>query len=132
MCYEVVFGKFGKYLFDNTIPEVTFGTNGNTTWELEHTTTVSLTDAPSGLNDSTFKYLWTQSATAPTKAQFETENNTFANGDTITTPSGVSGNDWLLWIYAEDTLGNSQTVGSKSFYFDNTAPTIETNQNSNT
>ena len=107
---------------DSTGPTVTFGTNGSTTYSKTKSTTVKATDSYSAV--STIKYQWNQSTTAPTSF-----GGTVTNGGTVN-GSGVTGNNWYLWIQATDALGNVTTVRSNAFYFDNTAPTITASNNS--
>ena len=36
-----------------------------------------------------------------------------------------SGDDWILWVYAEDTLGNSKILCSNEFWLDNELPSVQ-------
>ena len=103
----------GPYVFDNTAPEVIFGTNGGENWAKTHSTTVTADDA------TTIKYVWTQSTTEPEDDEFVTEID---SGDTVekSTDSG----EWYLWVYVEDEYGNTGKYHSNVFRFDNTAPVI--------
>ena len=104
---------------DTTAPTVTFGTNGNTTYDKSQSTTVTVTDSGSGVNTSSLKYQWTQSTTAPAESTFST---TFTSGKAITKNTGT-GSNWYLWILAKDNAGNKTIKRSNAFYLDNTAPT---------
>ncbi len=112
---------------DNTVPTVTFGTNGNTTYKKSQSTTVTVADSLSGVNTSTLKYQWTQSTTAPLENTFST---TFINGQAVTKSDGT-GNNWYLWILAKDNSGNSTIIKSNAFYLDNTVPTVTFGTNGN-
>lgn len=103
---------------DHTGPTISFGTNG-INYAKSGSTVVSVNDA-SGVKVA--KYQWTTSQTTPAATAFTT---TFPSGNTISTPSGVTGT-YYLWIYAEDSKGNNTIIGSKSFAIDNTAPSCST------
>jgi len=104
---------------DKIVPTVTFGTNGNATYAKSRNTTVTASDN-AAINTSSLKYQWTTSSTAPTEASFSTS---FANGGTITSPAGVTGN-YYLWILAKDTSNNTSIISSNIFSLDNTNPII--------
>ena len=143
---------YGPYIFDNTAPNVEFDPNGNPSWQKEQTTTVTIKENPytvdaeaetageSGIKKDALKYVWRKASEGtPTKEQItetltvqdtytETLDNT--KGTTIQiqrpiTKNTDSDDDWLLWVYVEDTLGNSNIVSSEAFWLDNTKPTIE-------
>jgi prepilin-type N-terminal cleavage/methylation domain-containing protein len=100
---------------------VNFSLDGSTTWARTRQTTVTVSDAISGVNTSTLRHLWTTSSTQPADALFTT---TFTNGATLTSPSGVTG-AYYLWIRGSDVTGNGPTyVRSNVFNLDNTAPVI--------
>lgn len=114
---------FGKYVFDNKAPTITFGTDGSTTYKKSQSTTVTATDnGEAGIDLNSLKYQWTQSTTAPGESSF---SSTFSNGGTITKSDGNWG--WYLWILAKDNLGNTTIQRSNAFYIDNTSPVIELN-----
>lgn len=106
---------------DKTGPTIRFETNGNTTYKNEQGSKVIVTD-PSGINESTLRYVWTQSKTQPNIEEFETwfENNTNIVNNTET------GNNWYIWGMAKDSLGNVSYKRSEAFYLDNTPPTAPT------
>jgi hypothetical protein len=108
---------------DNIAPTVAFGTNGNTTWAKSRSTTVTVSDAHTGVNISSLKYLWNTSTTQPSEASFITA---FANGGTITSPASVTGS-YYLWILAKDNAGNTTITRTNVFNIDNTAPVITMN-----
>ena len=118
---------------DKTSPSVTFAPNTNTTYAKTQSTEVTITDANSGLASNTLKYAWSNNGeTAPTNLA-TTGGTAFTLTDskaTITTPNNLDGT-YYLWIYAEDSLGNSSTVQSGAFNLDNTAPTCNVSINSN-
>lgn len=126
--------NFQEIYIDNTAPEVSFGTNGSTTYAKSVSTTVTVTDKPdvtgSGLIANNLKYVWTNSATAPAdEASF---TGTFTNGGTINSPANVTGNNWYLWILAKDNVGNVIKTKSNVFYLDNTVPSLTLSKDSNT
>ena len=106
---------------DKTGPTITFETNGSTTYKTEQGSKVIVTDS-SGVNESTLRYVWTQSRTQPSITDFETwfENSSVVTKDTET------GNNWYLWVIAKDNLGNTSYKRSEAFYLDNTPPTAPT------
>jgi prepilin-type N-terminal cleavage/methylation domain-containing protein len=112
---------------DKVNPAVSFGTNGNATWGTSRSTTVTVTDANSGVNPSSLNYQWTTDTSAPTEASFTaaplTNKGTFTSGATITTPAGVSGT-YYLWILAKDNADNTVITRTNVFNLDNGVPTI--------
>jgi hypothetical protein len=108
---------------DKTNPAVTFGTNGNSTYAKSRSTTVSVSDALSGLLSGSLKYLWNTSTTTPSEASFTT---TFNSGNTISSPAGVTGG-YYLWILGKDNAGNTIITRSNVFNLDNTIPVITVN-----
>jgi hypothetical protein len=106
----------------STPPTVYFNQNGNSTYEKSSGTKVVVTDN-AAVDDSSLKYQWTTSTTAPSEASFTTA---FANNSTINTPNGATGT-YYLWILAKDAKGNTTIFGSNAFYLDNTAPVITLN-----
>ena len=142
---------YGPYIFDNTAPSVEFNPNGNPTWQKEHTTTVTIKENPytvdaavetmgeAGINKDALKYVWRKEADGvPTKDQItetlvidgtsettDNEKGTTIQIQRLITKNTDSDNDWKLWIYVEDILGNSNIVGSEKFWLDNTNPTLE-------
>ena len=115
----------GPFNLDNTVPTATFNPDGNTSsWNKNYTVSVNPTDANSDVNGSKLKYQWTQGKTKPDSIL--TTGTTFTKGSSIPSPSGVTGNDWYLWVYVEDNAGNSNIIGTTNpFYIDNTAPTLQ-------
>ena len=71
----------GPFYLDNTAPTVDFGENGNTNWSNEHSTTVTVGDPNSGVDEGSLKYQWVQGDGTPTEDTF---TNSFNNGDEIT------------------------------------------------
>lgn len=106
-------------------PVVTFSLNGNSTYGKTYSTVVDVTDNVA-VNPSSLKYQWSTSTTQPTKESFVAS---FTNGQTISTPVGVSGG-YYLWILAEDLTNNTTIVKSNVFNLDNTAPVITLNGSS--
>ncbi|MBD2862465.1 OmpL47-type beta-barrel domain-containing protein [Paenibacillus oceani] len=106
-----------RFRLDNTLPTISYGTNGNESWSQSASTTVTVTDAGSGVNASSLQYAWTQSTVTPTA-----DWATFANGGALS-KNGADG-DWYLHIKAQDAAGNTANVVSGRFRLDNTAPAI--------
>ncbi|MDD2181515.1 MAG: DUF5011 domain-containing protein, partial [Bacilli bacterium] len=110
---------------DNTIPTITFGTNGNSAYAKSHNTTVTVSDTHGTV--ASRQYQWTTSTTVPSTGSFTT---TFTNGGTINTPGGVTGG-YYLWIKGVDSSGNELISRSNVFNLDNTIPTIAFGTNGN-
>lgn len=108
------------YVIDNIPPVVVFGTNGNSTYAKTRSTTVTASDPHSGVNTSSLKYLWNTSTSAPSEASI---NTSFTNGETISSPAGVTGSHYL-WILAKDDMNNTTITRSNVFRLDNTNPVI--------
>ena len=104
---------------DNELPTITFGTNGNSSYAKSRSTTVTASD-DTGIDASSLKYLWSTSTTAPTESSFTT---LFINGQTINTPSAVTG-VYYLWIIEKDIYGNTAIRRTNGFSLDNTNPVI--------
>ena len=120
----ISYQRFGPYKFDNTSPTIEFETNGDITYKKAQKTVVKVIDEGGAeVNNSTLKYLWTQTIEEPTEELFETEGKTFENEGTITKEE-VTGNNWYLWVQAEDNVGNKVIARTNEFYLDNTLPTI--------
>ena len=110
-------------LSDVVTPTVSFGTNGNSSYQKSHSTTVTASDT-GGSGLYSLKYAWsTSSTTAPSFS------STFTNGGTVT-GSGVTGT-YYLWVQITDKAGNTLTTRSQGFLFDNTAPTVTFSPNGN-
>lgn len=106
-----------KVVDDITAPTITFTPNGSTGYVISGSTKVIVTDDKSGVDESTLKYLWTESTTEPNESSFV---NSFTNGQTIEINS--SNGTWFLWILAKDNYGNKAIVRSEAFYLDSEAP----------
>lgn len=110
-------------------PNITFAPNGNTTWKTKQTTKVTIEDVGTGIKADSLKYAWVQGDKKLTAEEITTP---FKSGQNITIEKGT-GNDWHLWILAEDERGNQNIMVSESFYLDNTDPeagTVTLTQNS--
>ena len=118
--------NIGPFNIDNTAPSITFKPNGNTvSWQQSYSVKVDAADSNAGVKADTLKYQWTQSSSAPSAESFNTNGTSFTSGSNISSPADVTGNDWYLWIYAQDNAGNSNIVGTtKPFYIDNTDPNL--------
>lgn len=112
---------------DNQGPSITYGTNGNSSYARNASTTINVTDAGSGISASTLKYFWTTSSSsaAPSESSF---TNTYTNGSTVNTPTGVNGS-YYLWTMAYDNAGNPTYSRTGAFYLDSTLPTASFHDN---
>lgn len=95
--------------------KVKFSPNGNTEWSKSQTTEVTV---ESGSSLVTMKYEWLQTKNEP---EADAITHTFFSGQEIT-KSGVTGNDYYLWVYVENANGYSVIERSDAFYIDNTKP----------
>ena len=91
---------------------VKYSPDGNITWAKEQKTTVTVNGAVD------MNYEWLQTREEPSKDEI---THTFFSGDEIKLEA-VTGNDWYLWVYAENENGYSIVKCSDPFYIDNTAP----------
>ncbi len=121
---------------DLTGPTISIEPETNLNWQKAQEATVTVTGtetanpvvggAPTnnfGVNEESLKYLWNDDGvTVPDKGDFK---DTFQNSGKVTlsgdTEPGVTGTKYL-WIYAEDTRGNSTIKASQGFNLDNTSP----------
>jgi len=106
-----------RFRLDNTPPEVDFAPNGNAAPSQTAETTVTVSDAASGVDAASLQYVWTQSADVPAGGWTD-----FASGDTLS-KSGVEG-DWYLHIRAQDALGNSIDAVSNVFVLKKKNPAV--------
>ena len=109
---------------DITGPTATFTPNGNKKYEKIQETEVKLED-PSGVDEESIMYFWTNSTEPPEKDKFIEK---FKNGDTIRNDKDTG--KLYLWIYAKDKIGNESIIRSEAFYLDNSKPnkpTIDAN-----
>jgi large repetitive protein len=104
---------------DPNPPTVAFGTNGNATYAQSRSTTVTVSD-DTAVDNASLEYQWTTSTSAPTEVSFVTS---FTNGQSISSPAGVTGG-YYLWILAKDTSANTTITRSNIFNIDNTVPTV--------
>lgn len=109
-------------LRDATPPTIILGTNGNENWAVAASTTVTVSDAASGIASDSLQYAWSQSEQTPGSGW-----TSFSSDDTLSLDE-VDG-DWYLHIRAQDRAGNSASVASNRFRLDQTPPTIEVTMN---
>ncbi|MCU6712135.1 S-layer homology domain-containing protein [Paenibacillus sp. J5C_2022] len=102
---------------DTTEPSVTLGTNGAEAWAKSAQTTVTVSDAESGVEPSSLQYVWSDSSITPVSGWMA-----FDSGDTISL--SVGDGDRYLHIQAEDAAGNVVNDASHRFRLDNTAPAV--------
>ena len=108
---------------DNDPPVVTFSPANSSKNLDDSKVEVVVTDAITGVNDSSLKYLWTTSSTQPADALIV---NSFTNGDKIEVPASPNGN-YYLWVLAKDKKGNQVISKGGAYISDNTAPVITLN-----
>ena len=101
-------------------PIVKFESNGMSTYQKVGSTMVTILKNNYEVEATSLKYQWTKELSKPDETSFETS---FTSGDTISTPTGKTGN-YYLWILAKDTYGNTTIVPSNTFKLDNTAPIL--------
>lgn len=101
---------------DTTAPQITFDPDGSSTPKSTHTTKVTVKDNVA-VDESSIKYVWTQSTEKPDDSSF---TNSCKNGDEVTAKfaKGI----YYLWVMAKDTTGNTAYTCSKAFDFDDTLP----------
>ncbi|GIO13235.1 hypothetical protein J19TS2_27900 [Cohnella xylanilytica] len=107
-------------LRDGTPPDVQFAANGQAMPSHTAESTVTVTDAESGVDTASLQYAWTQDTAVPADGWTD-----FADGDTLRQTSG-DGN-WYLHIRAQDLAGNVADAVSNAFVLDNTAPELALN-----
>ncbi|XID94941.1 S-layer homology domain-containing protein [Paenibacillaceae bacterium WGS1546] len=105
-------------LRDTTPPSVSFGTDGNESWATAASTTVTVADTESGLDDDSLTYAWSRSSETP-----NTGWTPFESGDTLSLDE--TDGDWYLHIRARDRVGNTANETTARFRLDNTPPSIE-------
>lgn len=110
---------------DRTNPEVTFETNGSTTYRKEQSTKVEVSDSGgSDVDGDKLEYAWsTSGSSTPTTWSKLTNNGTIKTEPTYT-------GRYYLWVKALDKAGNSTTATSNVFYVDNTKPEISVSKES--
>ena len=106
------------YQIDDQAPNISINQNGTKTMMKSATTTVTITDDLSGLDESNLKYLWSEKENNIVK---ENLTNELKIGETleIKEKTGI----FYLWIYTIDMVGNEIIQRSDAFYIDNTTPT---------
>jgi len=104
-----------KVVVDNTIPDITFGTDGDSSWAKTATSTIVVTDNLAGGDTTTYKYIYSNLLTS-------VPSLTFTNGASYSKSNGTG--DYYLIARACDKAGNCATENSSVFKLDNTAPTI--------
>lgn len=123
--------KVGPFYIDNSGPNISSSEGDYTTPKKSHTVTVNVEDPNSGLKEDMPKYVWVNGGSTPTEDTLK-GGTTFTSGSPITTPEGETGDNWHLWIYAEDNLGNVTKQDIGPFNLDNTEPTVTFSPDGNT
>lgn len=107
-------------VIDDIKPTINFSITGNSTYAKVRNTVVSVSDAHTGIDNSSIKYLWSTSTIEPPEASF---GSSFVSGETITSPIDVTGS-YYLWILVKDKASNRSIVRTNVFNLDNTKPVI--------
>ena len=123
--------QVGPFYIDNSGPNISSSEGDYTTPKQSHTVTVNVEDPNSGLKEDMPKYVWINGDSEPTEDTLK-DGTTFKPGEAITTPEGETGDNWHLWIYAEDKLGNVTKKDIGPFNIDNTPPTVSFSPEGNT
>ena len=118
--------KSANMYLDNEAPIIsTIKHTAIKTYSKDHKITVAVTEPYSGLKDA--KYLWQEGSSIPIDfSRYAVGTHLSVSGSgasSSVTGSGVTGTNWYLLIYAEDSLGNNTTIKEGPYYFDNTPPT---------
>ncbi len=124
-------------IWDGDAPVITFDPDGSDEYKKKQETKVTV-ESPAGLDITTAKYVWTQSSSKPgaEETDKEKEHNfteTLSLAPNAQSPNkkeatvsleGKTGNDWYLWVYAEDARGHIKiSTASSAFFVDNQPPT---------
>lgn len=115
------------FYIDRQAPVISFTPNGGRTNQGEINTKVDVSDDSSIPVDG-LKYLWSTQASNITEDNIK-EQGTYFNNNQELTKTINDGETWYLWIYAQDSGGNSVVTRSNAFYYDSTAPVIEFSYN---
>lgn len=105
---------------DREPPALTFSPNGSAAPLRAIYTFVQVTDAMSGVNESTLEYAWTQSASAPADGWTHFSLSPYTHLAQLM-HAGADG-DWYLHIRGKDYTGNLANATSAPFLIDNTPP----------
>jgi hypothetical protein len=122
MCTRNQVGLVGTnnrtYYLDKTPPSVS-ANNASSLWFTSRTTTLSVSDISSGVNQA--RYSWD---TNPMAADCTSGGTTSTNGTVLT----VSQGSHRLYLCARDNAGNTNTwdSGADQYRVDSTAPTLDT------
>lgn len=100
---------------DNTDPVITFGTNGNSNWSKNASSTITVSDELSKGDTKTYKYVYSTSINT-------TPSTSFTSGSSYSETKRTG--DYYLIASACDKAGNCTTTNSNVFKLDNTGPTI--------
>ncbi|MDP5274625.1 Kelch repeat-containing protein [Chengkuizengella axinellae] len=107
-----------QFLIDNTEPTISFAPNGNNAWSQTQTTTVTVTDDHSGVDENNLEYVWSDSTDIPANGW-----SSFSNGEELTLESETGA--YYLHVRAEDAEGNQSLGRSEAFVIDNILPSLE-------
>ncbi|MBP1909397.1 PKD domain-containing protein [Methanolobus bombayensis] len=111
------------FTIDSVPPIIAYGTNGNSTYANNHSSTVTGTDTPAGISD--MAHAWTQDQDMGSVSSW----TSFANSGTLIKDS-VDG-DWYLHTRGTDNAGNINYSVSDVFKLDNSLPITYYNENGN-
>ncbi|WP_168120396.1 S-layer homology domain-containing protein [Paenibacillus sp. HB172176] len=107
------------FLLDIDSPLVTFNPFSESGYLHSISTQVTVSDALSGVDEASLKYVWTNSSSEPSASE---EWTAFTSGDTLTksSPDG----EWYLHITSSDQIGNTHFTVSSGFKLNNNPPVI--------
>jgi prepilin-type N-terminal cleavage/methylation domain-containing protein len=112
------------YIYNNDfipiLPKIDFDITSGATYKPSYGVKITVSSPKIGIKVGTQKYVWTTSATAPTE---DAITNSFVNGTTINTPSGVSGS-YYLWVAVRDNKDTLNIEGAGPFNIDDIDPVI--------
>lgn len=99
--------------------EVTFSSNGNSTWAKSHSTRINVDGYDS---NKSLQYAWSTSTSTPSSGW-----STLTNGASITRSSGTG--NYYLHVRGTNNFGEAFNVRSNAFRVDNTLPSISISKN---
>ena len=122
---------------------VNFETKGNSSYENEVSTKVTVTDSSVGLDTNKYPlyYAWTYASYVPNTSYFTDTSiygeakGKFESGDIISIPTNgtiKAVGEFYLWIWARNASGESVIVNSDKFYVDQEAPSVSVSSESTT
>jgi len=114
--------KSNLFKVDNTLQNIVFGTNGNSTYAKSQSTTATVHDSISGV--ATSEYQWSTSSATPSGGWIP-----FINGSTLTQSTGIG--NYYLHVRGVDNSGNEEIRRTNVFKLDNALQSIVFEPNGN-